>query len=154
MYIIDPVHMDMLIKLSVALLLGMAIGLERFIARKPAGMRTYSLVSMGSALFVIISEIIGARYGAQGNFEPLRMASQIVVGVGFLGAGMIMVQNSRLVGLTSASGLWVAAGIGVAAGFGLYGLAAIAAVLTLVIFTLFWFLEQKVRKIEDGFTSE
>lgn len=154
MNIIDPVHMDMLIKLSVALLFGTAIGLERFIARKPAGIRTYSLVSMGAALFVIISEIIGARYGAQGSFEPLRMASQIVVGVGFLGAGMIMVQNSRLVGLTSASGLWVAAGIGVAAGFGLYGLAAIAAVLTLTIFTVFWFLEQKVRKIEDGFANE
>ena len=79
-----------------------------------------------------------------------RMAAQIIIGVGFLGAGMIMLQNNKLVGLTTASGLWVSAGIGIACGFGMYSIAAIATVLVLIIFTLFYFIEVKIRAYEDN----
>ncbi len=157
MQFIDAQNLDLIIKLAIALTLGGVVGLERYFAGKPAGMRTYALVSMGSALFVIISQLVSAQYSLEGtaSFDPLRMASQIIVGVGFLGAGMIVFQKERVTGLTSASGLWVAAAIGVAAGYGLHSLAIIATVLTLLIFTLFWFIEQQIRKIKNEvFDSE
>ena len=140
MEIFNTQNSDIFFKLFVAMILGTIIGLERLLAKKPAGMRTYSLVSMGAALFVVISEVISKNYHLIGtsSFDPLRMASQVVVGVGFLGAGLIIFQDSKIVGLTTASSLWVAAGIGVAAGYGLYSLAVIATILTLIIFTVFW----------------
>lgn len=149
MEIFNAQNSDMFFKLFMAMILGTVIGLERLLAKKPAGMRTYSLVSMGAALFVIISEMVAKNYHLIGtsSFDPLRMASQVVVGVGFLGAGLIIFQDSKIVGLTTASSLWVAAGIGVSAGYGLYSLAVISTVLTLIIFTVFWSVEQKVRKM-------
>lgn len=137
----------LIIKLLVALLLGMAVGTERSIAHKTAGMRTYGLVALGSCLFVVISESIVASYAAQGIIaEPVRMAASIITGVGFLGAGMILFRDHHLTGLTSAAGLWVSAGIGVAVGFGLFLVAIATAILTLLTFTILWRLEEKVRK--------
>lgn len=138
--------MDSLIPLAVALFLGMMIGFERIFAHKTAGPRTYALVSMGSALFILVSEEVLRAYAGTG--DPLRIASQIIVGVGFLGAGMIIFKDSHLQGLTTASGLWVAAGIGTAVGFRLYDLAVIATILTLLIFTVLWYMEVRVKKFE------
>ncbi len=107
---------DILTRLLIAMILGFVLGVERTMAHKTAGMRTYSLVSMGAALFVIISEIVSQRYVGVLGFDPLRMASQIVVGVGFLGAGLIIFRESRVEGLTTAAGLWISAGIGIAVG--------------------------------------
>lgn len=129
--------------LVAALLLGSLLGLERSLAHKTAGVRTYGLVSMGSALFIII-----ARYvipSSQGfNFDPMRIAAGIVMGVGFLCGGVIIFRNSELTGLTTAAGLWVAAGIGMAVGYGLLWLAVFATVATLIVFTFFWFIESKI----------
>ncbi len=149
MHHFNNVNIDILVKLSVALSLGALLGLERFFAHKPASMRTYSLVSMGAALFVIISELVYRHYGLIGaaNFDPFRMAAQVVVGIGFLGAGMIILHGDRVIGLTTATGFWVSAGIGIAVGFGLYSLAGIATVLTLFIFIVFWLLENKLRRM-------
>lgn len=133
-------------KLLVATVAGMLIGTERLFAHKTAGMRTYALVSMGSALFAVISESLALMYMGNGSFDPSRIASQIIVGVGFLGAGMIILKGDQITGLTSATGLWVAAGIGMACGFGLYEIALIATLLTLFIFTTLWFIEDKIRK--------
>ena len=83
--------------------------------------------------------------------DPLRIASNIIVGVGFLGAGMIIFKDHQLTGLTTASGLWVAAGIGTAVGFGLYNLAIVATVLTLFVFTVLWYLESKIKR---GFSDK
>jgi len=127
-------------RLLVALGLGTLIGLERVLAHKTAGMRTYGLVSMGSALFVIISELVNT------DGDPLRVASQIVVGVGFLGAGLIIFKDSHLQGLTTASALWVAAGIGMAAGFGLFELAVVVSLFTLFTFTVLWYAETLVKR--------
>lgn len=132
------------LKLVLAIILGALLGLERSLAHKTAGMRTYALVSMGAALFVIVSELVGEHYVTLGlqAFDPLRVASQIIVGIGFLGAGLIIFQGNKVQGLTTAAGLWVAAGLGMAVGFGLHQIAILVTILTLLVFTVFWYIEQ------------
>lgn len=132
-------------RLGVAMLLGMIVGTERILAHKTAGMRTYALVSMGSALFIIISLIMVSRFQGTTNFDPLRVAAQIVSAAGFICAGLVFVKKDGVVGLTSSAGLWVSVGIGMAAGFGLYNVAIIATILTLFIFVVLWFVEKKLR---------
>lgn len=144
--ILNITTVDIIIRLLVALLLGMIIGVERVWAHKTAGMRTYALVSMGAALFVIISEMISTRYLGIGGFDPTRIASQIIVGVGFLGTGLIFAKETKLMGLTTATGLWVSAGIGIAAGFKLFDIAIVATILTLFIFIVLWFVEEQLKK--------
>lgn len=136
---------DVFIRLFVALFLGMIIGLERVWAHKTAGIRTYALVSMGSALFVIISGEMVKYYTGFSGLNPIMLVSQIVVGVGFLGAGLIFTKESKLMGLTSATGIWVAAGIGMAAGFKLFNIAIVATILTLFIFVALWYLERRIK---------
>ena len=143
---IDVSTLDIIIRLFVALLLGMIIGVERVWAHKTAGMRTYALVSMGSALFVVISNEMVKYYAGFSGMNPLMIVSQIVVGIGFLGAGIIFNKDSKLVGLTTATGLWVAAGIGMACGLGLYNIAVVATTLTLFIFVVLWFIEERIKK--------
>ena len=140
---------DILIRLVVAVLLGGLVGVERTLAGKTAGMRTYALVSMGSALFIIISIVVSLQFISIGAFNPFAVAPQILVGIGFIGAGLVFHNNHgmKTSGLTSAAGLWVAAGIGMASGFGLYVLAIIAALLTLLIFTILWYVEKGFKKI-------
>ena len=155
--IFDAATISIIVRLFIALFLGMLIGTERVWAHKTAGMRTYALVSMGAALFIIISEMISVRYLNIGGFDPTRIASQIIVGIGFLGAGSIMLQGSRLRGLTTASGLWITAGIGMAAGFGFFSLAIIATILILFVFIVLWFLEEQLKKtryFKESITEE
>ena len=140
---------DLILKLIAAVGFGMLIGTERYWVRKEAGMKTHALVSLGAAAFVLISEMIAVKYADIGNFDPTRIASQVIVGIGFLGAGSIIFQGSRLRGLTTASGLWVTAGIGMATGFGFFSLAFISTILVLLIFTLMNILERPIRKISD-----
>lgn len=138
---------DIYIQLFLAMSLGMILGVERFIARKTAGMRTYTLVSLGSALFVIISQLVVTRYG-DGTFDPLRMAAQVVAAAGFLGVGAIVHKaNNTVSGITTASGLWVAAGVGMACGFGLNLLAVLITGLALFTFIVLWFIEVQIRKL-------
>ncbi len=137
---------NIFLQLFVAALLGGFLGIERALARKTAGLRTFALVSMGSALFVVISEIIGSQYVNIAAFDPLRVASQIIVGIGFLGAGLIIFKESKISGLTTAAGLWVSAGIGVSVGYKLYSIAVFVTFLTLFIFTILWFIEVKIKK--------
>jgi putative Mg2+ transporter-C (MgtC) family protein len=132
-------------RLAVAMLLGMIIGTERILAHKTAGMRTYALVSMGSALFIIISLIITSRFIDVTNFDPMRVAAQIISAAGFICAGLVFVKNDGIVGLTSSAGLWVSVGIGMAAGFGLYDVAIVATILALFIFVALWFVESKLK---------
>ncbi|MCC7160831.1 MgtC/SapB family protein [Candidatus Nomurabacteria bacterium] len=136
---------DIFISLFIAMALGIVIGLERFMAGKTAGMRTYTLISMGSALFIIISQIVTAQYSFQ-TFDPLRIAAQVVAAAGFLGVGAIFQRNNQISGVTTASGMWVAAGIGMACGFGLYSLAVMVTILTLFTFIVLWFIEKQIRK--------
>jgi len=137
---------DIVIRLLIAVILGMIIGTERVWAHKTAGMRTYALVSMGSALFVIISGEIVKYYTGYSGLNPVMIISQIVVGVGFIGAGLIFTKDSKLMGITTATSLWVSAGIGMAAGFKLYNIAIVATFLTLFIFIVLWFVEEQLKK--------
>ncbi len=140
---------DIFLKLIVAIVLGMLIGVERLLVHKEAGMKTHALVSMGAALFIMISETMGEKYINTPGFNPVMIASNIIVGIGFLGAGMIMFRDSRTRGLTTAGGLWVTAGIGMAAGFGLFNLAIISTILVLLIFIFLNILEKPIRRISD-----
>ena len=118
----DATYVDLTIRLSLALALGGAIGIEREYRAKEAGFRTHFLVALGSALFCVVSQ-----YGF--GFElkdSSRVAAQVVSGIGFLGAGTIIFQKNVVRGLTTAAGLWVTAAIGLACGTGMY----MAAILT------------------------
>ena len=126
---------DNLARLAVAVGLGGAIGFERELREREAGLRTHILVCVGSALFTIVSA-----YGFRGFLEsgdqviradPTRIAAQIVTGIGFLGAGAIIRQGLSVRGLTTAATLWVAAAIGIAAGAGYYSGAVLATVITI-----------------------
>jgi putative Mg2+ transporter-C (MgtC) family protein len=141
---------DIYVNLFVAMALGMALGIERFVAHKTAGMRTYTLVSLGSAVFVILSQLVASQYIGLTNFDPMRVAAQIVAAAGFLGVGAIVHKDNQVSGLTTASGLWVAAGIGMAAGFGQYKLAALVTGLALFTFVVLWFIEEQIRKLPLG----
>ena len=145
-FFIDPETITMFIRLLLAAFVGALLGMERVFAHKTAGLRTYALVSMGSALFVIVSVVIASQFENIANFDPLRVAAQIVTGIGFLGAGVIIFRESHVEGITTAAGLWVAAGIGMASGFGLYIIAIFATVVTLFIFTVLWLFERRVKK--------
>ena len=145
---IDANTLEIIVRLSTALLLGFIIGTERVWAHKTAGMRTYALVSMGSALFVLVSSQMVQAYAGFPGLNPLMIVAQIVVGVGFIGTGLIFTKDSKLMGLTTATGLWVCAGIGMACGFGLYCISLIATLLTLFTFTGVWFIERQFKKTE------
>jgi putative Mg2+ transporter-C (MgtC) family protein len=144
-------NFDMVIRLTVAMLLGGLIGTERLFAGKTAGVRTFSLVSMGSAVFVLVGIYVTGWYvnSAGSSFDPMRMASQIVVGIGFLGAGLIIFRNEKLSGLTTAAGLWLSAGIGVSVGFGLFDIGIVATLLTLFIFIVLGFLKRKLENFSS-----
>jgi putative Mg2+ transporter-C (MgtC) family protein len=135
---------DLILRLVVALFLGALIGVERVHAGKSAGIRTLGLVALGSALFIVISESVIAGYGFE--IDPLRVAANIVTGVGFLGAGMIIVKGDGLSNLTTAAGVWVAAAIGMAAGFGMYGIAVAVTTLVIVTFTVMWNVENYLKE--------
>jgi len=143
----DPIvinYLNIFVGLLLAVLFGAILGVERNVAGKMAGMRTYALVSLGSALFVVISRLAIESAGPvlANGIDPLRMASQIIVGIGFIGAGLVVFRDSHLTGITTAAGVWVAAGVGMACGYGLYALATFTTGLTLFIFTILWIIER------------
>jgi len=127
---------DALLRLTVAGALGTAIGFEREIRDREAGIRTHLLVSLGSALFTIVSAYGFHAFLASGDnvirADPTRIAAQIVTGIGFLGAGAIIREGLSVRGLTTAATLWVVAAIGMACGAGYYWPAVAATVLTIL----------------------
>ena len=129
-------------QLAIAAFLGAIMGLEREFAKKEAGLKTYSLVSLGSALFIIIPQLSQLFYSSPA-FDPSRVLSQIIVGVGFIGAGVIILQKNYVSGITTAAGLLVAAGIGAAVGFKLYDMAIATTILSLIILILVGKAERK-----------
>ena len=134
--------LEMIYKLTLAAILGMTIGLEREHRGKPAGLRTYALVALGAALFTLMSQ----QSFSEKAFDPSRIASQVVVGIGFLGAGLIFLKGDQVQGLTTAAGLWVAAAIGMAVGFGFYAVAIYATILALIILWVLRGLEGRIPK--------
>jgi putative Mg2+ transporter-C (MgtC) family protein len=116
---------EVLASLLLSVLLGAVVGVERELTHKPAGLRTHMLVSLGSCLFTLISISF--------SVDPARIAAGIVTGIGFIGAGTILAERERVVGITTAASLWVTAAIGLTAGIGDYLLASTVTVLVLFI---------------------
>lgn len=127
-------EMEFLWRLLAAIVMGAAIGLEREYHAKEAGIRTHLLVALGSCLFMILSAYGFDAFLAKDHtsFDPSRIASQVVTGIGFIGAGTIILQKQVVRGLTTAAGLWVTAAIGLACGIGMYVIALVTTVLVLV----------------------
>ena len=124
-------EIEIAVRLLLAAIFGLAVGYERRSADKPAGLRTLSLVCLGSAMFTIISA-----FGFE-TADQSRVAAQIVTGVGFLGAGTILRSGVTISGLTTAATIWATAAIGMAVGSGLYIASVSGTVLILVILYLF-----------------
>jgi putative Mg2+ transporter-C (MgtC) family protein len=122
-------EMELVIRLLVSVTLGLMIGIERELAHKPAGLRTHALVSLGACLFTIIST-------SYFLVDPARIASGIVLGVGFIGAGCIMATRGHLQGITTAATLWATAAIGLAVGTRNYLIALVTAILVVLILQL------------------
>ena len=124
-----------LLKLIISIALGGLVGLERQIKRKPAGLRTHMLVSMGACLFTVVSLEFGA--------DPARVASGIVTGIGFIGAGTIMGSKFHVKGITTAATLWVTAAIGLAVGAEMYIPALLGAILVFIVLQM-WRIEEEL----------
>lgn len=136
----------MFVKLLLAMFLGALLGTERAIlAKQAAGMRTFGLVSMGAALFIVVASFVDTSYIGILNFDPLHVAAAVVTGIGFLGGGLIIFRGDTLHGVTTAAGLWMAAAIGMAVGFGLYTLATFATFMTILMFTGMWYVENSFK---------
>lgn len=131
-------QIDWLIRIMVAAVCGAVIGYERAIQRKSAGVRTHVVVTIASALFMIVSKYGFADILATHNIalDPSRIAAQIVTGISFIGAGTILVRREQISGLTTAAGIWATSAIGMAIGAGMYGIGILA--------TIFLFFVQMV----------
>lgn len=115
-----------LLKIAISLVAGFLIGIERESRHKPAGISTHCFVIAGAMMFSMLS-------GALGKGDPARIAAQIVTGVGFLGAGIIVKEGAKLTNLTTAASIWFAAAIGMSIGFGWYLIALIATVFSIIV---------------------
>lgn len=140
--------METFLQLVLATLLGGLLGLEREYNRKEAGLRTFSLVCLGAAFFTIISFIPFSEFTIKAgiSFDPGRIIGQIVLGIGFIGAGLIVYKEFHVAGLTTAAGLWVAAAIGAAVGVKFYLPAVFATFLALIVLTGLRPIEEKFIK--------
>ena len=137
-------ELSIVVRIVSALLVGGIIGLERGTKNRPAGLRTYMLVCVGSCLIMLTNQYI---YQYTGAGDPMRLGAQVVSGIGFLGAGTIMVtKRNQIKGLTTAAGLWACAGVGLALGIGFYEAGITATLSIFTILTLMRKWEQRAHK--------
>jgi putative Mg2+ transporter-C (MgtC) family protein len=139
--VIDALHLELLVQLALAVVLGGLIGFEREWRGKPAGLRTNILICMAAVVFAQVSQ-----RAAQHGGDPGRIAAQVLTGVGFLGAGTILHQKGAITGLTSAATIWIVTAIGVTLGFGAYLDAVGATILVLVVLAGLPPLERLIRR--------
>lgn len=139
---------EIILQLVLAMVLGGLVGLEREFLRKEAGLRTFILVCLGATLFTVISlKSSESSLGKIGiAYDPTRIIGQIVLGIGFLCAGLIIFRGARIEGLTTAASLWITAAIGATVGVGFYFLATFVAFLTVLILAGFRLIEEKLLK--------
>lgn len=130
-------ELNLCISILISAVLGFMIGLERKIRKKEAGIRTHTILCLGSCLMMVIS----CNITQDGGFDKARIAAQIVSGIGFLGAGMIIFKRNEVRGLTTAAGIWATAGIGMACGAKLY---VVAIITTILLILVQWILHTNV----------
>lgn len=145
------VTLDFVLRLLTAIAAGGAVGIERQISNKNAGLRTNTLVSIGACMYVLISGFV-----TEGTGDPARIIGQIVTGIGFLGAGVILHRGANVQGLTTAATIWCSAALGCMAGLGLFAETAICTALVIIINSAAkadkWFINnRKNKKDETGF---
>ena len=126
----DSSQIELIVRLLIATMLGALIGYQREIKERPAGLRTHMLVAMGSVIFTILSFSVFSRS------DPSRVASYVVVGIGFIGAGTIIQVKNKVTGITTASSLWVTASVGMTIGVGYYLLGFVASILAVLVLAL------------------
>jgi putative Mg2+ transporter-C (MgtC) family protein len=144
-----------ILKVIVAAFLGAIVGLERELAHKVAGIRTHSLVCLASALFTSISVDAFRQYVGVVGYDPSRIISNIVVGIGFIGAGAILRHGTRVEGTTTAASLWAVAAIGVSVGLGMFKESFVIVAIIYIILQFVWFIEEKMRiKFRHMYKSE
>lgn len=136
------------IKILLSIVLGGIIGAEREIRSRSAGFRTLILISLGSTLFAIISMEVGTIK------DPVRLAANIVTGIGFLGAGAIFRESNRVQGLTTAASIWIAAAVGLSVGMGYYFLPIAVTLFSIIVLTQFHSIEIVVDKLKQYKTYE
>lgn len=135
---------QILLRLLASVLIGGIIGLERGMKNRPAGFRTYMLVCMGSCLIMLTNQYL---YRLTGTGDPMRLGAQVVSGIGFLGAGtIVLTRRNQIRGLTTAAGLWTAAGVGLALGAGFYPGAVTAGGIVFVIQTLLRRMDERMHR--------
>ena len=144
MQVREVTYIAIAIRIAVAVILGGIIGLERGLKNRPAGLRTYMLVCIGACLIMVTNQYI---YQVFGTGDPVRMGAQVVSGIGFLGAGTIVVtKRNQIKGLTTAAGLWAAAAVGLSIGIGLYEAAVIGGVVIFIVLSLIHSWDNKMRQ--------
>ena len=144
MEIREVTYLAVALRILAAVLLGGLLGWERGLKNRAAGLRTYMLVCAGSCLIMLTNQYIFQVYGAG---DPVRMGAQVVSGIGFLGAGTIIVtRRSQIKGLTTAAGLWAAAGVGLALGIGFYEAAILGAVAVVLVMTALQGMDNKMHQ--------
>ena len=137
------------LRILMAAICGGAIGMERGMKNRPAGMRTYMLVCIGACLIMLTNQYINQ---ATGEGDPMRLGAQVVSGIGFLGAGTIIVtRHNQIKGLTTAAGLWAAAAVGLATGIGFYEAAIIGAVVIFMTLSVLSNLDDRMHRRTDHF---
>lgn len=135
---------EIILRVLISVAIGGLIGLERGMKNRPAGLRTYMLVCVGACVVMLTNQYTYQVYQVG---DPVRMGAQVISGIGFLGAGTIIVTSrNQIKGLTTAAGLWTAGGIGLAIGIGLYEVAIAASVAVFIILTVLHQLDFRVRK--------
>ena len=145
----DPVQLHDVLAMLLSTVLGTVVGWERQMGRKPAGLRTHTLVCLGSTLFVLLAPHAMRSFGMT-QFDPTRIVHGVVTGVGFLGAGSIMRQEGYVHGLTTAASVWMVAAIGVAVGVNAYTLAVAGTILALIVLEWFRWVERWLSPGEGG----
>lgn len=134
---------SVMLRIVAAVVIGGIIGLERGLKNRPAGLRTYMLVCVGSCIVMLTNQYVVQIIGG----EPTRLAAQVVSGIGFLGAGTIIVtRRNQIKGLTTAAGLWSAAGVGLALGIGFYEAAIFGAFAIFVVMTLLQKMDNRMHR--------
>lgn len=140
----DITMMAVITRVLTSIFIGGLLGLERGMKNRPAGLRTYMLVSVGACLIMMTNQYI---YQFTGAGDPMRLGAQVVSGIGFLGAGTIVVtRHNQIKGLTTAAGLWASAGVGLALGIGFYEGAIAVGLSVFVILTVLQRFEDSVHK--------
>lgn len=144
MEIREVTYLAVVIRILIAILAGGLLGLERGMKNRPAGMRTYMLVCVGSCMIMLTNQYVFQVYGTG---DPVRLGAQVISGIGFLGAGTIVVtRRNQIKGLTTAAGLWTSAGIGLALGIGFYEAAVIGCVAIFTVITLLQRMDNNLHR--------